>query len=108
MYSFISEIVYNHLLPNVICSAAIPRSRRSRTKNMLSGYVQLTRDQDDKMFVEKSQIIDRDIMATNGVLHLIDDVIIPDEGDALYFGIIRHLGRPVFKMTIYSFFQRME
>ena len=50
---------------------------------MLSGYVQLTRDQDDKMFVEKSQIIDRDIMATNGVLHLIDDVIIPDEGDAL-------------------------
>lgn len=75
---------------------------------MLSGYVQLTRDQDDKMFVEKSQIIDRDIMATNGVLHLIDDVIIPDEGDALYFGVIRHLGRPVFKMTIYSFFQRME
>lgn len=83
MYCFISEIVYNHLLPNVICSAAIPRSRRSRTKNMLSGHVQLTRDQDDKMFVEKSQIIDRDIMATNGVLHLIDDVIIPDEGDAL-------------------------
>lgn len=39
------------------------------------------RDDNDKIFVEKSQIIDRDIMANNGVLHLIDDVIIPDEGN---------------------------
>lgn len=39
------------------------------------------RDDNDKIFVEKSQIIDRDIMASNGVLHLIDDVIIPEEGN---------------------------
>lgn len=75
------EIINNHLLPNVICSSAVSGSHKSKTKNKLSKYLQLMRDDNDKIFVEKSQIIDRDIMASNGVLHLIDDVIIPEEGN---------------------------
>lgn len=79
----LKKIIYNHLLPNVICSSAVSGSHKSKTKNKLSKYLQLMRDDNDKIFVEKSQIIDRDIMANNGVLHLIDDVIIPDEAYAV-------------------------
>lgn len=79
----LKKVINNHLLPNVICSSAVSGSHKSKTKNKLSKYLQLTRDDNDKIFVEKSQIIDRDIMANNGVLHLIDDVIIPDEAYAI-------------------------
>lgn len=79
----LKKIINNHLLPNVICSSAVSGSHKSKTKNKLSKYLQLMRDDNDKIFVEKSQIIDRDIMASNGVLHLIDDVIIPEEAYAV-------------------------
>ncbi|XP_056017964.1 transforming growth factor-beta-induced protein ig-h3-like isoform X2 [Ostrea edulis] len=75
----LKKVLFHHLLPNVICSSAVSDKHKSRTKNQLSNYLYLSRDQDNKLFVEKSQIIDRDVMATNGVLHLIDDVIIPHE-----------------------------
>lgn len=81
MFVLFSEVLFHHLLPNVICSSAVSDKHKSRTKNQLSNYLYLSRDQDNKLFVEKSQIIDRDVMATNGVLHLIDGVIIPHEGE---------------------------
>ena len=50
-----------------------------RTVNLLDRYVNLTRSTDDKVFVEESaQLIIKDLMGTNGVLHIIDKVIIPD------------------------------
>jgi transforming growth factor-beta-induced protein len=67
-----------HLLPNVICSAVIQGQVKS--KNVLDRMVNLTRDENEKMFIEGTQIVSADIMATNGVMHLIDDVIVPQEG----------------------------
>ncbi|XP_061191377.1 transforming growth factor-beta-induced protein ig-h3-like [Saccostrea echinata] len=75
----LKKILFHHLLPNVICSSAVSDKHKSRTKNQLSNYLRLSRDQNNKYFVENAQIVDRDVMATNGVLHLIDDVILPDE-----------------------------
>ncbi|KAH3815464.1 transforming growth factor-beta-induced protein ig-h3-like isoform X1 [Dreissena polymorpha] len=71
------NILQNHLLPNVICSSVI--EGRAQTKNSLGRALQMSRDKDNKLYVEGAQIIVKDLMATNGVIHVIDDVIIPDE-----------------------------
>ncbi|CAG2201299.1 BIGH3 [Mytilus edulis] len=39
----------------------------------------LTRAADDKLFVNGAQSVDIDVMATNGVLYVIDDILVPDE-----------------------------
>ena len=65
------------MLPNVICSSVV--EGKVRTVNLLDRYVNLTRSTDDKVFVEENaQLIIKDLMGTNGVLHIIDKVIIPD------------------------------
>ena len=64
------------MLPNVICSSVV--EGKVRTVNLLDRYVNLTRSTDDKVFVEENaQLIIKDLMGTNGVLHIIDKVIIP-------------------------------
>ena len=65
------------MLPNVICSSVV--EGKVRTVNLLDRYVNLTRSTDDKVFVEENaQLIIKDLMGTNGVLHIVDKVIIPD------------------------------
>ena len=65
------------MLPNVICSSVV--EGKVRTVNLLDRYVNLTRSTDDKVFVEENaQLIIKDLMGTNGVLHIIDKVVIPD------------------------------
>ncbi|XP_064605989.1 LOW QUALITY PROTEIN: periostin-like [Liolophura sinensis] len=73
----LKNILLHHLLPRVICSAVI--DERVRTANMLDKYMGLTRDDNDKIFAEGVQVTGTDLMATNGVLHLVDEVIIPDD-----------------------------
>ncbi|OWF47880.1 Transforming growth factor-beta-induced protein ig-h3 [Mizuhopecten yessoensis] len=72
----LKEVLQNHILPNVICSAAVQGP--SRTRNLLDTYLYLTRDEDDKLFVQDHQVVASDIMATNGVIHLIDQVLFMD------------------------------
>lgn len=43
---------------------------------------------DDLIFEGKAKIVQPDIIATNGVIHLIDEVIIPDSGKLLFFFFI--------------------
>lgn len=69
-------ILKNHILPNIICSA--PIQGHVRTPNLLGQHLKLHRDEDGKLFVNNAQIVVRDIMTTNGVLYLIDDVLVPD------------------------------
>ncbi|XP_045157797.1 transforming growth factor-beta-induced protein ig-h3-like [Mercenaria mercenaria] len=71
------NVLKNHLLPNVICSAII--QGETRTSNVLKKRTNLSRDADDKLYVDGAQIVTSDIMATNGVLYIIDDVLIPEE-----------------------------
>ena len=51
----ISDLLKHHLLPNVICSAII--HGKVQTPNTLNEYVNLTRDADDKLFLEKAQLV---------------------------------------------------
>ncbi len=74
-----SDLLKHHLLPNVICSAII--HGKVQTPNTLNEYVNLTRDADDKLFLETAQLVVKDLMGTNGVLHVTDKVVIPDAGE---------------------------
>ncbi|CAL1539608.1 unnamed protein product [Lymnaea stagnalis] len=73
----LEKVLQNHLLPNVICSSAIQGN--ARTPNVLNSYLNVTRNEDNKVFIAGSQVIVADVMGTNGVLHIIDDVLVPDE-----------------------------
>ncbi|CAL4098042.1 unnamed protein product [Meganyctiphanes norvegica] len=73
----LKTVLKNHVLGNVICSAAV--QGKARTVNILDDYLMLERDDDDKMFVGEAQIISRDIMGTNGVMHIIDAPLMPQE-----------------------------
>ena len=33
------------------------------------------------MFVQDVQMVDNDVMASNGVMHVIDEVIVPEDGE---------------------------
>jgi len=69
-------ILKSHILPNVLCSGVI--QGRARTNNMLGDLILLERDSKDTLSVEGVELIMSDIMATNGVIHVVNDVIIPN------------------------------
>ena len=48
-----------------------------KTNNMLSSLLLLSRSEAGEVTVEGSKLIIRDMMATNGVVHLIDKVLVP-------------------------------
>jgi len=70
------DILNSHLLPNVVCSGVI--EGRAKTNNMLNKYIVLDRDDEGNVLVEGKQLVVKDMMATNGVIHVIEDVIIPE------------------------------
>lgn len=73
----LTKIVKNHVLPSVVCSAVI--QGQTQTKNALGNYINLTRDDNNKLYVNGVQVISKDNMATNGVLYIIDDVLLVDD-----------------------------
>ncbi|KAG7158339.1 Periostin-like 2 [Homarus americanus] len=75
--SCLDSVVKNHILPNVICSAAV--QGKARTVNLLDKYLLLEKSEDDKVFIEDAQVVVRDIVGTNGVLHIIDSPLMPQE-----------------------------
>ncbi|KAH9504656.1 hypothetical protein Btru_062520 [Bulinus truncatus] len=73
----LEKVLQNHILPNVICAQAI--EGHVRTLNNLHNYLNVTRTEDKKLFFNNAQVIQADNMGTNGVLHITDEVLVPDE-----------------------------
>ena len=65
----------------LICSGVI--QGRARTNNLLGDLVLLERDNKNTLSVEGVELIMTDIMATNGVVHVVSDVIIPSAAQRL-------------------------
>jgi len=71
------DILLHHLLPNVICTGVI--SGKAKTSNINDKYIILERNPEDEILVnDVAMVVNRDVMASNGVIHIIDDVLIPE------------------------------
>lgn len=70
------DILLHHLLPNVICSGVI--ENKAKTLNINDKYIILERNDEDQVSVDEATIVTRDIMGTNGVIHIIDKVLLPE------------------------------
>ncbi|GLH05934.1 Spermatophylax protein 12 [Gryllus bimaculatus] len=78
----ITNVVRHHLVPHTLCSA--PIVTHATTLNLDGEPLSLERrPEDGKLFVNKVQIVAKDIMATNGIIHVVDDVLMPDSGQPL-------------------------
>merc|ERR1712226_441307 len=71
-----SDILNNHLLPNVICSGII--ETKAKTTNALNKFLTMEHDEEGNFYIEGIRVILKDVMGTNGVIHIIDEVIIPE------------------------------
>ncbi|CAG9825393.1 unnamed protein product [Phaedon cochleariae] len=80
-----SSILKYHFTAHTVCTSAIIGN--ATTHNVEGDNLSLERTVDDEIILEgKARITEGDIVATNGVIHLIDNIIIPDSG--LYIGSV--------------------
>lgn len=79
------EILRQHILPHVVCSASVTPGFRVRTENLGGRFVTLSHavEDSDLLVVDGANTTDTDVMATNGVLHIVDDVLFVNAADKL-------------------------
>ncbi len=64
----------------MICTAAV--QGKARTINLLEEFLMLERNEEDEIFVEDDvKVVARDLMGTNGVLHVVDKPVMPGAGE---------------------------
>ncbi|XP_037528927.1 transforming growth factor-beta-induced protein ig-h3 [Rhipicephalus sanguineus] len=76
----IAKLLRGHLLNHVICTTAVPGSARVRSVN--GDPVTLSRD-GDRLLADGSPVSARDLMATNGVLHVLDHILMSQDSKPL-------------------------
>ncbi|KAI5749867.1 hypothetical protein M8J76_010934 [Diaphorina citri] len=73
----IKSVLKHHIVPHTICTAAIPNRKRS-TIDMNGEWLSLERDPSGSLVVgDKAHTEQPDLMATNGVVHIVNKVIQP-------------------------------
>ena len=71
-------ILLYHTVNDTICSAAMMGPGKLRS---LEGQtVELSCDLSDAMTINGVSVIEADIVASNGVIHIIDEMLIPNSG----------------------------
>ena len=76
----LSEILLTHVLSDKVLKSDLESARRVfRAEAVSSERLMLKRlgGRDDRFFVNRAQIVGFDVMASNGVIHVIDKVILP-------------------------------
>lgn len=71
----------HHFTAHTICSSAIIGN--ATTHNVEGDILNMERTDDGLIFEGKAKIVQADIVATNGVIHIIDEVIIPGSGKTI-------------------------
>ncbi|KAF7274388.1 hypothetical protein GWI33_012949 [Rhynchophorus ferrugineus] len=74
-----SNILKHHIVAHTVCSSAIIGN--ATTHNVEGINLNMERTLDDELIFEgTAKIIESDIIGTNGVVHLIDSLVIPESG----------------------------
>lgn len=77
----VGNLVRHHLIPHTLCST--PILNHATTLNIDGEPLHLERSEDGKLFVNKVQIVAKDIMATNGIIHVVDEVMVPESAQSV-------------------------
>lgn len=84
-----NSIFKYHIVEHTICSKAIIGN--ATTHNIDGDVLNLERTSEDVLrFEDKSRITDPDIMASNGVIHLIDSIVIPESAQHINQALKSH------------------
>lgn len=75
------DILNAHILSNFVCSGAI--ETKAKAVNDLNQYVNLERNEENELLIEGIKVVLKDIVGSNGVIHVIEDVIIPESARSL-------------------------
>ena len=77
-----ADILKHHILPNVICSGII--EGKTKTKNLLDKFLTMERMDDGEVMVEGVKLtMMKDIVGTNGVIHVLEEVLVPKSARSL-------------------------
>jgi len=79
------DIIQSHILNNVVCSGVV--ENKVKISNILGRDMLMDKDDDGNINVEGIKLVMKDKMATNGVIHVIDDIIIQES----VMSVIDHL-----------------
>lgn len=84
---FSIDILKHHILNRGVCSTFIQGNTTTHNVDGTRILLQREEGKDGKLVVEKvSTIVEPDVIATNGIIHVIDTVLIPESGlDATEF-----------------------
>ncbi|XP_049789948.1 transforming growth factor-beta-induced protein ig-h3-like [Schistocerca nitens] len=75
----LKNVLGHHLLTHTLCSCAV--TQRVATHTSVGTPLMLERSEDGKLFVGSgTQVVARDIMGTNGIIHVIEEILLPDSG----------------------------
>lgn len=79
----------HHVVPHTVCSAAIVEN--ATVTNVNEQTLNMERRSEDEIFIEgNARVIQSDLVATNGVVHLIDEVLIPPTSSPITEVLQRH------------------
>jgi uncharacterized surface protein with fasciclin (FAS1) repeats len=73
----LTAILTYHVVPGKIMAAEVVKVRTLKTLEGSVIKVSLSKKGDDKFWVGRANVVKTDVMATNGVIHVIDAVITP-------------------------------
>jgi uncharacterized surface protein with fasciclin (FAS1) repeats len=80
LVSYLTALLENHVIPHAICLPAIIGEHKVRTL----GSEKLTFDCDRKgITVEEKRLRSDFLMGQNGVLYMLDDLLLPDRGNSV-------------------------
>ncbi len=68
------SILTYHVLPKKMMAADVVKQKKAKT---VQGSFVKIKTMDGKVMINDAQVIKADVMATNGVIHVIDAVLIP-------------------------------
>ncbi|KAK9510855.1 hypothetical protein O3M35_005551 [Rhynocoris fuscipes] len=79
----LNSILRHHIIPITVCSKAAPSSgKKISMADLSSSWLQMAEKDGQLMVDDKAVVITRDIVAKNGVVHEVDQFVIPTSGQS--------------------------
>ena len=72
----LAAILKYHVIPGKVTAADVVKMRGGTPRTVNGAPVKIS-IQEGKVFVDNAQVVTADVMASNGVIHVIDSVILP-------------------------------